>query len=349
MRAYELAPEAEREAAEQDFWILASEQPPLLSLAASQYRELIQTEKLRPAMLTEEQIQRYEKASRETEDAPPYIQGEHNREAWDRWHTLLEDREKLQKELYAEALQNWSPEQAQRLLDGLQTLIEHPEMMSVEEAPDLAWLISWTYCSGEQLYRTGFPEQVRWIDEFKAGLYEEDGIGDKVAIIQEPSSYDLDEQGHYKRENPLEQMERYLSVTHLEEQLQKEGSSLTKHLQELTTGARLKIKGFLASQAVTEAVSKAVDIPFDEDTERDFAHIQNVVEKFNLLAKEQPLLPHLPEGLKLPQIRVARMRPKQETVQYLRERIAMALGDKWWEEIKRIEIDFEEQFEQEED
>jgi len=159
----------------------------------------------------------------------------------------------------------------------------------------------------------------------------------------------VDEAGHYKGQSPLGLLEGILTLPNLEQRLQQEGSSVKDFLQELTTGARDKIRDFLASQAVTEAVSKAVEIPFNEDTEADLATIQQAADRFNLLAKDQSQIPYLPEGLRLSQIRIARMRPKQETVKYLRERMALALGDRWWAEIKGLEQSFEQQARDEEE
>jgi len=384
MRAYEMASEEQRETSGYSPESIGFDCPELLALAVSQYQEQIQSGGLRPVTLTEEQIQALKEMDSQEEEArevwragPP----DEYREHWLDWYrehfpedTFDKDQEQLerelrhayskadmdrlseryrakealQRELHQEGLKAWGQEQAQRLLEGLELLKAHPEMIDTREHPGLDWLLSGTYVSGEQLYQTGFPEHVQWIDEYKPGLSEGDPFGDKVAIILEPSKKDLDEQGYYKAETPWEHMERYLSVTGAEEHLQKEGSSLTELLQDFTTAARARIRDFLASQAVTEAVSKAVDIPFTEDTERDFEHIQNMVKQFNLLAKEQPLLPHLPDGLILPEIRIARMRPKQEMIQHLRERVAMALGEDWWRELKDIELAFEDEPDEEE-
>ncbi len=383
MRAYEIASDEQREMAGHSPESIGFDCPELLSLAVSQYQEQIQSGGLRPVILTEEQIQRVQEIDGQVEEArQSWTEGppDEYREHWLDWYrehfpedtfdkeqlereirhsyskadmdTLSKEsraKEALQRELHQEGLKAWSQEQAQRLLEGLELLKAHPEMIDTEAHPGLDWLISWTYVSGEQLYQTGFPEQVQWMDEYKPGLSEGDPFGDKVAIILEPSKRDLDEQGHYKAESPWESIERYLAVTSAEEQLQEQGSNLTELLQDFTTAARARIRDFLASQAVTEAVSKAVDIPFTEDTERDFEHIQNMVRQFNLLAKEQPMLPHLPDGLTLPEIRIARMRPKQEMIQHLRERVALALGEDWWKEFRGIELAFEDQLDEEED
>lgn len=380
-RAYELASKEQQEQADFDTQTLAFDYPELLSLAASQYQEQIQAGALRPVMLTEKQIQRLkeieaqEEETRQAMPEPP----EDYKQGWLEWYTkyfpedafdrqqieglinleyyrmsnktlsrLDHAREALQRQLYQEGLQAWSQEQAQRLLEGLDILKAQPEMLDTEEHPGLEWLLSWTYCSGAQLYETGFPEQVQWIDEYKPGLTEEAPFAHKVAIILEPAKHNLDEQGYYKAKTPWETMEQYLTITGTERQLQEEGSNLAQHLQDFITAARAGIRDFLASQAVTEAVSKAVDIPFTEDTEQDFEHIQNAVRRYNLLAKPEPSLSHLPAGLALPEIRIARMRPRQETVQHLRERIAMALGQSWWEEIKGIEMEFEQSLEEDE-
>lgn len=384
MRAYAEAPREQQKESGYDFWGLVYDRPDLLSLAVSQYQEQIQSGGLRPVILTEEQIQRVQEIDGQLEEAreswragPP----DEYRENWLDWYrehfpedTFDKDQEQLERELrhayskadmdrlseryrakealqskaHQEGLKAWGQEQAQRLLEGLELLKAHPEMVDTEEHPGLDWLLSWTYISGQQLYQTGFPEHVQWIDEYKPGLSEADPFENKVAIILNPSKFDLDEQGHYKTASPWERIERYLAVTVAEEQLQEQGSNLTELLQDFTTAARARIRDFLASQAVTEAVSKATDIPFTEDTERDFEHIQNMVKQFNLLAKEQPLLPHLPDGLILPEIRIARMRPKQEMIQHLRERVAMALGEDWWRELKDIELAFEDEPDEEE-
>jgi len=368
-RAFEQAsPEQQKEAGAgggDDMWMLAVQEPGLLCQAVSTYQELIQAGALKPVILTEQQIQRYQEAQRLEERAGQQPPPEHVQRLLD-WYKeqfpedqqpgadsirpkiVLSGESQILRELYQEGLRRWSQRHAQRVLAGLETLKQHPELIDSDKHPELDWLISWTCLSGEQLYQAGLPEQVQWVDTYKPGLF--DGLLEgQIAILLEPARRDVDEAGHYKGQGPLGLMEEILTLPNLEQRLKQEGSSVTGFLQELTTGARNKIRDFLASQAVTEAVSKAVEIPFTEDTEADFGMIQQAADRFNLLAKGESQLPYLPEGLRLSQIRIARMRPKQETVQYLRERVALALGDRWWQEIKDLEQSFEDDLHQEED
>ena len=141
-----------------------------------------------------------------------------------------------------------------------------------------------------------------------------------VAIIQNPQPEDLDKRGYW--------IERDYLGSNLKTDTKRDSENITA----LMHAGRERIKGFLAVKSVLEAISKVIEVDFLEDLEEWRQELQTIVEVLNAqigrLDGEWERL-GLPE---LKPIKTGQMKATMSTIRYFRERMALALGDNWWEE-----------------
>lgn len=169
------------------------------------------------------------------------------------------------------------------------------------------------------------------LDSFTSARPEGMMQSSKVAIIQNPTPDDIDEKGYW---------------------IDKDYSGSTKDLDSERLGGLMKdmlgvvserIKGFLAVQVVLDAISKVMEVDFLEDLESWYKELQEIA---GLLNKLMGAFDGQWERLGLPElkpIKPGRLRATPASLRYYRERMAMALGDKWWEEaINTLEYEQEE-------
>ena len=141
-----------------------------------------------------------------------------------------------------------------------------------------------------------------------------------VAIIQNPLPEDLDKRGYWIERD-------YLGST-----MKRNTQRDTELLTGLMDASKERIKGFLAVQSVLEAISRVIELDFLEDLEQWRQELQSIVEVVNRLIDsfdgswERIGLPELKP------IKTGRMKASASTIRYFRERMALALGENWWEE-----------------
>lgn len=223
--------------------------------------------------------------------------------------------------------------QAHKLKIPAQPVKEVVEMLDKILAGELQYdeddSLSLTVFRGQNLYE--IEELEGWIkaeiEEYSPNWDVETGARPEgmmqsryVAIIQNPLPEDLDKRGYWIERDYL-------------------GSSLKRNNQrdtELLTGlmdaSKERIKGFLAVQSVLEAICKVIEVDFLEDLEQWREELQSIVEVINRLIDS---LDGSWERLGLPElkpIKLGKMRASQKTLKYFRERMALALGENWWEE-----------------
>jgi len=141
-----------------------------------------------------------------------------------------------------------------------------------------------------------------------------------VAIIQNPLPEDLDKRGYWIERD-------YLGST-----MKRNTQRDTELLTGLMDASKERIKGFLAVQSVLEAICKVIEVDFLEDLEQWREELQSIVEVINRLIDS---LDGSWERLGLPElkpIKMGRMKATASTIRYFRERMALALGENWWEE-----------------
>ena len=223
--------------------------------------------------------------------------------------------------------------QAHKLKIPAQPVKEVVEMLDKILAGELQYdeddSLSLTVFRGQNLYE--IEELEGWIkaeiEEYSPNWDVETGARPEgmmqsryVAIIQNPLPEDLDKRGYWIERDYL-------------------GSSLKRNNQrdtELLTGlmdaSKERIKGFLAVQSVLEAICKVIEVDFLEDLEQWREELQSIVEVINRLIDS---LDGSWERLGLPElkpIKMGRMKATASTIRYFRERMALALGENWWEE-----------------
>ena len=194
-----------------------------------------------------------------------------------------------------------------------------------------------TVFRGKNLYELeemeGFIKS--WIDEYSPNWDEETSArpagrmqSQFVAIVQNPPSYNPDEEGWvdergYWREPDYMGILGFDAVKNVERD--------TKSLNIFMNSTKERIKGFLAIKSVLEAISKVIDVDFLEDLNQWELELQTVLIAVNA---EISRLDGKWEKLGLPElkpIKIGKMKASPATLRYFRERMAMALGENWWE------------------
>lgn len=188
-----------------------------------------------------------------------------------------------------------------------------------------------TVFRGKNLYELeeleGFIKS--WIEEYTPNWDEETSArplgrmqSQHVAIIQNPQPSNLDERGYWIEPD-------YLGLD-VEMDTKRDSESLTIFMNTI----RERIKGFLAVKSVLEAISKVIELDFLEDLSQWNEEIRSVVDAVNA---EISRLDGQWERLGLPElkpIKIGQMKATPATIRYFRERMAMALGENWWESPK---------------
>lgn len=282
--------------------------------------QLIQEGRLKPFMLTqaeEEEIQ----------------------SAWQAWHDSkklsgYESYEALRRQIYNKGRVKLTPRITNRLIRKLGQLRDG--QTSLEEGDKL---LRTTYCSGQEVYEAGVAGWRVLVDEFKAGYNEPPRA---YAILQEESllgSTHIDSMGYYDQARHT-QILSYLSDLSMFQQLHKEqdreepGSGLVAHLTGQYALIRIRLKNFLAIHSVVGACSEITGILFVEKLEGWYRSIESLVSMYNFSLKRANLSGqneyHEGPELKLPLLEIDKLKPDPEHLQYMRERMAIALGPDWF-------------------
>lgn len=166
-----------------------------------------------------------------------------------------------------------------------------------------------------------------WVDIYMPNYDEETGArpadmmqSQYVAIIQNPLPRDLDKRGYWIEKD-------YLGHS-LKPDSEKDSETITIFLH----SSKERIKGFLGIQSVLEAISRVIEVGFLDDLEQWREELRSIVEVLN---KQIDRLDGSWERLGLPElkpIKMGRMKATASTIRYFRERMALALGENWWEE-----------------
>ena len=190
--------------------------------------------------------------------------------------------------------------------------------LSTEDAADLFLEIELT---GEQLYQTGLPEFVDWIDKYQ---YEQ------AAIIMNPSPELLDDKGYYTGEDGLQWLETLAEnrVDIYEE----------KHVNICVNTARGQIKVFLAIAELFQTISELFGFSLMEDIDRQYELLESDVEQYNRAAKPSNITQYYPPEWNVSKISLAKLKPDKSEIEYLRERMAASLGEGWWTEKYSFEV-----------
>ena len=213
--------------------------------------------------------------------------------------------------------------------------------MSLEQGMQL---LSHTYCLGEEVYEAGIASYREHVDTFKS--YLETPTPNAYAILQEDEETDYDP-AHLtwllSELTDLDIFQAAFSSLDTEEP----GSGLKGVLIGRYAEIMVRLKAFLAIYSVIEACSEITGIPFIEKLQDWYKIIKARVNQYNDALKKANLSGHYEyyEGpeVKLPPVDIERLKsnsgrlleieglaPDPEHLQYMRERMAIALGPDWF-------------------
>lgn len=282
--------------------------------------QLIQDGKLKPVLLSAAEREEVDKAWASWKETT-------------NWSTGYSEWEATVRRIYERKKARPNKRDTARLISQLEQLRDG--RMSIEEREQI---LQFTYCSGQEMYEAGIASYRAHVDEFKTN-YDEPARG--YAILQQDSSasYYVDERGYYDQKWQ-DQLVSHLSDLSMFQQVHKDrdgetpGSGLVAYLMGQYALIRSRLKAFLAIHSVLEACSEITGIPFVESLEEWYKSIESLVGMFNFSLKQANLSGHNEyyEGpeLKLPLLDIDKLKPDPEHLQYMRERMAIALGPDWF-------------------
>lgn len=310
-----------------------------LQRALQRLLALIRAGQLRPVLLSDKAIQQLKDLEAEKQAERERLEEHPDLPDADFWSAAGKREEQILEAAYP----------AGRMLreDEL-SLLE--QISSDEPTAEQDHLLEYAYCSRQELYDAGLCLDL--IDKYDPCWEEETSArpagmmqSPYLAIIQDPSEYQLDERGWYK-DSGTELLSKLSDYKHMDELFQENlGRSLPEEIRLLRQQAGERIKVFLAIQAMVEAVSEIIGVQLGEDLDQWTEELQATLGLYNVYAaplepeneidKRLPSLLDPPYYLglpKLPRLKIGKLKPTASSMAYYRERMAMALGDDWWRE-----------------
>lgn len=241
----------------------------------------------------------------------------------DKLRVLDQENDKTLQELYHAGKKKHSKKSQADLIASLEKLLAGS--MSEEEEISLLY---YAFCSGDDLYRTGLPEWVEWIETYKPGYTTTErgeDIGRGIAIIVDPLPSQVDKRGYYRSSHNM--------ATLLESK-----RDVLEALQEGTKKTKEEAKIVLAFQSVIEAVSEVIGIDFAEDIRAWVKEMEEAIADYNRIRLRASLLENIPEEIKnsLQVINLDKLKPSKDTEVSLRSRLALSLGRGWQEDAGRV-------------
>lgn len=365
---HELAPEeAVKRWRETDFMFLTDfladslrpEDRAIVKEAAERLIQLIREGKIQPVLLPEKVIKKLKKleqqrddreADEETGDAPP--------EEYATVRARLEKKDLFIRQAYAEGLAQMTKARRASITSILERIADGSFLQGWGDDEDD--LLEYSYCTGEEEYQAQVKRWMEFVDTYhgdyepgssaRAGGYVQSLAG--VAVLLDPRSDQVDERGHF-----IDMATRMLADVSgwagYKKILKENGDSLPDRVKRLHQAARLKIKGFLSIRMIMEAVSAAVGVDFLEDLEEVEQRLDLAVQVYNdhtqppeQLGKEKHLFSGPAHYLGLPKLKalkIGKLKPTARSVQYYKERMAISLGEGWYETaIKTVEYETDE-------
>ena len=198
------------------------------------------------------------------------------------------------------------------LEDGSITFQKEPE-----------WLDA-VFFRGQNLIEAGPAWYAWWADHFEANQYQ------GYALVLDPKPHQLDENGHF-----LEPKNALLPGSTREEaikDLEDMAETLHEAIVKAHAVARKQLRHVLGYRAVIEAVSEAIGVDLAEDIELAWSSLTGTLDSHHELL-ERVSGWHRLEGLASLKLDIEALKPSQKTVNYIRERLSLTLGDNWWDEV----------------
>lgn len=338
---------------------LRPEDRAIVKEAAERLIQLIREGKIRPVLLPDKAIKKLKKleqqrddreADEETGDAPP--------EEYATVRARLEKKDLFIRQAYAEGQAQMTKARLSSIISILERIADGSFLQGWGDEEDD--LLEYAYCTGEEEYRAQVGRWMEFVDTYH-GDYEPgssaraDGYVQSlagVAVLLDPQSHQVDDKGHFidMATRMLADVSGWAGYNKI---LKENGDSLPDNVKRLHQAARLKIKGFLSIRMIMEAVSAAVGVDFLEDLEEVEQRLDLAVQVYNdhtqppeQLGKEKHLFSGPAHYLGLPKLKalkIGKLKPTAQSVQYYKERMAISLGEGWYETaIKTVEYETDE-------
>ena len=163
--------------------------------------------------------------------------------------------------------------------------------------------------------------------------------GRPVAIIQDPDPELMDDRGYYSLPEPLseELIRNFTLVRLIEEELKEADPNYLESLLIFSQRAREHIRALKAYQQALEELSSLLDVSLTEDFASWWHGLEMTAEQYNRAFTLHgtgllKLTVESDKGERLSQIRLKMLKTDPDLLDYMRDRIAMAMGENWWEE-----------------
>lgn len=183
----------------------------------------------------------------------------------------------------------------------------------------------------ESLYEAGVPEWIEHVDTFIPYYEGLDIWGSSfglVAILQEPLyPWLLDERGQLSYEWLLDATTAAVMAPGINKRMADRGESLADIISDGVKRQKDSIRQFLAFEIVVGAISELIGVDMTEGLKRLYWRIEHEVKRYSFY--NWPIKDKAPSGLDVPPIHLDKLAPTPSSVQYLRERMALSLGNGW--------------------
>jgi hypothetical protein len=222
-------------------------------------------------------------------------------------------------EVCLRAFKRATPEKTAALVKRIRTAIEDGSLVYEGEHPE--WIES-VFFRGQNLIEAELP----W--------YSQEGLDPSVnssfgyAVLVDPRPHQLDEKGHYRPRKGFLNLGTPEGVERLEQNAQEIRDTITIVHRDI----RKQIRHFLGFRAVIEAVSESIGVNLGERIEAAHEDLTSTVEIHHEMLKLASTTPRLKDLANL-RLDIEALKPSQKTVDYIRERLAMSLGQGWWMDV----------------
>jgi len=289
--------------------------------------ELIQTDKLKAVLLSQEDISRLRHIDMQLSEQHSKTWGYPSGEIVElpkpqeivKYFELLDESERAIREAFQRAKQDskaWIIASLERYKDN--TL----------KADEETRLLDAVFCLGEALYQTGLPEWKEKIETYHPGWYERDISESEVAIIQKPWSFRLDEKGYYVEPESFWPLAPYIP-----------DGELTSLHSDVTAMAIDRIEELLAKRQALEEVSYYIGIALYEVLDLGIdTLLKPAIGRYNILAETVSLIrldtQEAYSQFEHVRIEWEKLKPDKGELTEVRLWIANSLGEGWWKRVK---------------
>ena len=284
---------------------------------------LIKADKLKPVFITGSKRAKldeawdayYQEPDKEPLDFEKVDSGEQDIAERLKPSPLKQAYDKLLRASYNSGKKLYSQKKKEKLLAFLERA---KEGSSSEE--ELDELLGYTFVSGEDLYESGAKHYKDMIDGMELG---DGGALNEIAILITKGTGMIDEKGHY----------RSLPSMHFRYSSDKTSA---KDVSEGFKSVKETMRTILGIQSVLEAVSEVIGVDFTTGIREWVDEANDLIIEIN---KSRLYLFRSAEDNEMTEtikpINLSKLKPSTDIVNYFRERMAMGLGRKWWDESMR--------------